>query len=102
MKNLGDHTTNRRRIRQLGDPADLVEIQPDQRRTLRMVAADRAAGLFDLDRLSAGHVSNSWSLKLRDALNFDSADDLVGRRLGIAADATGLQGRHLDVAARRD
>src|SRR5262249_378528 len=33
MVNLGDHATNRRRIRQLGDPADLVELQPDQRRT---------------------------------------------------------------------
>src|SRR5262245_23366113 len=46
---LLDHATHCRRIRQLGDPADLVQLEPDQRRTLRMVAADRASGLLDLD-----------------------------------------------------
>src|SRR5579871_1662982 len=41
---------------QFGHAADLVELQPDQRITLRMVAADRAAGLLDLDRLCGlGH-----------------------------------------------
>src|SRR6266702_7932007 len=54
--NLCDHAADRRRVLQLGDPADLVELQPDQRRTLRVVAADRAVGLLDLDRLCGlGH-----------------------------------------------
>src|SRR6266702_2514166 len=56
MLNLCDHAADRRRVLQLGDPADLVELQSDQRRTLRVVAADRAAGLLDLDRLCGlGH-----------------------------------------------
>src|SRR4051812_30484821 len=38
--NLGDHAANCRRILQLGDPADLVELEADQRRTLRVMAAD--------------------------------------------------------------
>src|SRR5947199_9447139 len=54
--NLGDHAAHRRRVLQLGNPADLVEFQADQRRALRMVAADRAAGLLDRDRLCGlGH-----------------------------------------------
>src|SRR5712671_5935177 len=64
MLNLCDHATDRRRVLQLGDPADLVELQPDQRRTLRVVTADRAVGLLDLDRLCGlGH-----RLELRKAL----------------------------------
>src|SRR5438477_5278876 len=60
MLNLCDHAANRRRILKFGDPADLVELQPDQRRTLRVMAADRAAGLLDLDRLCGlGHRLNS-------------------------------------------
>src|ERR1700731_2082082 len=60
MLNLGDHAANRRGIPQLGDPADLVELEADQRRTLRVVAADRAAGLLDLDHLCGlGHRHNS-------------------------------------------
>src|SRR5471032_2194417 len=56
MLNLGDHAANLRRIFQFANPADLVEIQSDQRRTLRMMAADRAAGLLDLDHLCGlGH-----------------------------------------------
>src|SRR6266567_3899340 len=56
MLNLCDHAANRRRILQFGNPADLVELQPDQRRTLRVMAADRAAGLLELDRLCGlGH-----------------------------------------------
>src|SRR4051812_2802988 len=58
--NLGDHAANCRRILQLGDPADLVELEADQRRTLRVMAADRAAGLLDLDHLCGlGHRHNS-------------------------------------------
>src|SRR6195952_3486652 len=56
MLNLGDHAANRRRILQLGYPADLVELEADQRLALRVVAADRAAGLLDLDHLCGlGH-----------------------------------------------
>src|SRR6266404_9723195 len=60
MLNLCDHAANCRRVPQLGDPADLVELEADQRRTLRVVAADRAAGLLDLDHLCGlGHRHNS-------------------------------------------
>src|SRR5579863_8187006 len=63
MLNLGDHAANFRRIAQFGNATDLVELQSDQRRALRMVAADRAAGLLDLDHLCGlGH-----RLKLRNA-----------------------------------
>src|ERR1700752_112359 len=56
MLNPGDHAANLGGILQFGHPADLVELQADQRRALRMVAADRAAGLLDLDRLCGlGH-----------------------------------------------
>src|SRR5450432_1700791 len=56
MLNLGDHAANCRGVLQLGDPADLVELEADQRRTLRVMAADRAAGLLDLDHLCGlGH-----------------------------------------------
>src|SRR5579863_4577619 len=56
MLNLGDHAANLGGILQLGDAADLVELQPDQRRALRVVAADCAMGLLDLDRLCGlGH-----------------------------------------------
>src|SRR3954470_11589489 len=56
MLNLADHAANRRRIRKLGNPADLVEVEADQRRTLRVMAADCAASLLDLDRLCGlGH-----------------------------------------------
>src|SRR5471030_2998912 len=60
MLNLGDHAANCRGVLQLGDPADLVELEADQRRTLRVMAADRAAGLLDLDHLCGlGHRHNS-------------------------------------------
>src|SRR3982074_3616219 len=58
--NFCDHAANRRRVLQFGDPADLVELEADQRRTLRVMAADRAAGLLDLDHLCGlGHRHNS-------------------------------------------
>src|SRR5258707_14969141 len=60
MLNLCDHAANCRRVPQFGDPADLVELEADQRRALRVVAADRAAGLLDLDHLCGlGHRRNS-------------------------------------------
>src|SRR6202045_2879101 len=66
MLNLGDHAANRRRVLQLGDAADLVELETDQRRTLRVVAADRAAGLLDLDHLCGlGHRHNSVTREMR-------------------------------------
>src|SRR5689334_9432620 len=63
MLNLADHAANLRRILKLGNPADLVELEADQRRALRVVAADRATGLLDLDHLCGlGHL-----LELRNA-----------------------------------
>src|ERR1700680_4826912 len=56
MLNFCDHAANPRGVRQLGDVADVVELEPDQRRALRGVAADRAVGLHDPDRLCGlGH-----------------------------------------------
>src|ERR1700704_7121092 len=51
---LGDHAADRRRIDQLGDAADAVEPQPDQRLALRMMTAAGAADLPDPHGLSAG------------------------------------------------
>src|ERR1700722_10204798 len=60
MLNLRDHAANCGCVRKLGDAADLVELEPDQRRALRVMAADRAAGLLDLDHLCGlGHRHNS-------------------------------------------
>jgi hypothetical protein len=53
MLDLADHAANFRRVLKFGNPADLVELEADQRRALRVVAADRAAGLLDLDRLNS-------------------------------------------------
>src|ERR1700751_3918384 len=90
MVNLGDHAANFRGIRQFGSAADLVELEADQRRALRVMAADCAAGLLDLDRLCGlGH-------------DFTPIETLVRRCLGVAADAARLQGGNLDVAARCD
>src|SRR5882757_3190073 len=62
MLNLGDHAANRRRVLQFGHTTDLVELEADQRRALRVMAADCAAGLLDLDRLCGlGHRLNSKS-----------------------------------------
>src|SRR4051812_7946529 len=62
MLNLGDHAANRRRVLQFGHTTDLVELEADQRRTLRVMAADCAAGLLDLDHLCGlGHRHNSES-----------------------------------------
>src|SRR4030088_1801555 len=66
MLNLCDHAANRRRVLKLGDPADLVELEADQRRALRVMAADRAAGLLDLDRLCGlGHRLDSVTREMR-------------------------------------
>src|SRR5438034_11800724 len=71
MLNLRDHAANCRRVLQLGDTTDLVEIEADQRRTLRVMAADRAAGLLDLDRLCGlGHRLNSK--KRRDRAGYSA------------------------------
>src|SRR3954469_14346485 len=95
MLNLADHAANLRRILKLGNPADLVELEADQRRTLRVVAADCAAGLLDLDRLCGlGHRLNSKKRL--------SERRLFGHQLSIAADAARLQRGNLDVAACGD
>src|SRR5262245_63121134 len=49
MLDLFDHAAGRRCVRHVRDAADPVEPEPDQGRALGMVAADRAAGLLDLD-----------------------------------------------------
>src|SRR4051794_14010090 len=60
--NFGDHAAHGRGILQLGDTADLVEFEADQRRALRVMAADRAAGLLDPDcPCCLGHRHNSES-----------------------------------------
>src|SRR5262245_32592926 len=57
VPDLGDHAAGLRGIRQFGDAPDPVEAEPDQRLALRMMAPDRAAGLFDLDHfLALAHV----------------------------------------------
>src|SRR5580658_4117771 len=77
MLNFCDHAADRGRVVQLGDPADLVELEADQRRTLRVVAPYRAAGLLDLDHLCGlGHCQ-----KLRKSL---VRDDLV-RKTGAGS-----------------
>src|SRR5580704_8423194 len=60
MLNLGDHAADTGGVMQLGDPADLVELEADQRLALRVMAADRAAGLLDLDHFCGlGHRHHS-------------------------------------------
>ena len=71
------------RILQLGDATDLVELQADQRRALRVMAADRAAGLLDRDRLAA----------LAIVITPTASQLSFGDRFGVAADAARLQRR---------
>src|SRR6185312_1722578 len=52
MRDLGDHAARCRRVDQLGDAADLVEPETDQRLTLGVIPAHRAADLLDLDGLA--------------------------------------------------
>src|SRR5580704_208975 len=49
MRDLGDHAAGLRRIDQFGHPADLVELEPDQRFALVMRPAYWAADLLYLD-----------------------------------------------------
>src|SRR5262249_6957661 len=53
VPNLGNHPAGLWCIRQFGHAADPVETKPDQRLPLRMLAANRAAGLFNLDHFFA-------------------------------------------------
>src|SRR5262249_52018091 len=53
VRDLGDHPADLRRIGTLDDAPDAVEPEPDQRLALTMMAADRAAGLLNLDHFSA-------------------------------------------------
>jgi hypothetical protein len=63
MPNLGDHAPGLRRIRQFDDAPDAVETKPDQRLALGMMAANGAAGLFDLyDFVGLAHVGLSARL----------------------------------------
>src|SRR5215475_3069424 len=65
MVNLLDHAAHLSRIRQFGDPADLVELQSDQRQALRVMAADRTADLLNLDRLCGHGLYSEKSFSLR-------------------------------------
>jgi hypothetical protein len=47
MCDLGDHAASLRRVRQLDDAADLVELEPDQGQALVIRPAYRAANLLD-------------------------------------------------------
>src|SRR5262245_62207918 len=85
VANLGDHAARHGRVGQVLDPADLVQAEPDQGLALHAVAARRASGLLDPHGLLVGHCALL----------------LVRGRLAVAVAAPGLQGRHLDVAARR-
>src|SRR5712691_4292013 len=49
MPHLGDHAPRLRSVGQLAHAADAVEAEPDQRLALRMLAANCAADLLDLD-----------------------------------------------------
>src|SRR5712692_7918659 len=49
MPHLGDHAARLRSVGQLAHAADAVESEPDQRLALRMLAANGAADLLDLD-----------------------------------------------------
>src|SRR5437764_10484329 len=63
MLNLRNHAAHRRSVLQLGDAANLVELEADQGLTLRVVATDLAAVLIDLDRFCG----ISTGLELRTA-----------------------------------
>src|SRR4051794_21727858 len=67
MVNLQDHAAHRRGVRQFAGAPDLVELEPDQRRALRLMAADRAAGLLDLDRLCGRNATLAQGRLLRKA-----------------------------------
>src|ERR1700684_2118268 len=54
MGDLGDHASGRRRIDEFGYAPNLVELEPNQRFTLRMNPARRAAGLPELHGLARG------------------------------------------------
>jgi hypothetical protein len=51
MTNLGKHAARRRRVRQLRDPPDAIELQSNQRRALAVMASNGAADLLDRNRL---------------------------------------------------
>src|SRR5712691_10403633 len=52
MPHLGDHAPRLRSVGQLAHAADAVEAEPDQRLALRMLAANCAADLLDLDHFA--------------------------------------------------
>src|SRR6266404_5744444 len=55
MAHLVDHATHRRRVLEDTAAVELVEAQPDQRRTLVFGPPDRAARLGNFNRLAVGH-----------------------------------------------
>jgi len=47
MRDLGDHAARLRRVRQLDDAADPVELEPDRDLPMLMMPPYRATGLLD-------------------------------------------------------
>lgn len=59
MRDLGDHDARLRRIRHLGDQADLVEREPDRGLLPLAMMPYRASGL--LDRYCVTHIGAPWA-----------------------------------------
>src|SRR5262245_63287428 len=55
VAHLGDHAARHRRVRQILDPADLVEAEPDQGFALHVMASRRTSRLLDANGLFVGH-----------------------------------------------
>src|SRR5271165_6930085 len=53
VRHLADHSTHRRRVRQLRNTPDPIELQSNQGLTLGMFAADRTSNLLHLDGLAS-------------------------------------------------
>ena len=66
MRDLGDHAASLKRVRQLGDTANPVELEPDQGLPLLAMPPYRAAGL--LDRYSGhAHGPFPWHGRLKSS-----------------------------------
>src|SRR4051794_19966990 len=63
MLDLADLAEDLGRALDLDGPVQLVEAEPDQRRALRLVAADRRSGLGDLDlrHFAYSAIASAWT-----------------------------------------
>src|SRR5580704_18564368 len=73
MPHLDDHAPGRRRVGELGDPADLVQAEPDQRLALIGLAPAGAAGLSHFDRLAAHRRSGAKHRLVTSAARYSVA-----------------------------